>query len=157
MWNTNKIVFWLTHLIVMFLEIDFDKMVERLERFIDDVIAYNLPWFLFVCLSLFRSIYHPRGHAHLSAFVAPEREYSTLFCINNLPGRFFLFWVFYINVGMKVNSGYGNNIFGSPHRLFSNNKIILFYCGRQEECTIIIILRLLLHCTHAQHIITWPA
>ena len=90
MWNTNKIVFWLTHLIVMFLETDSDKMVERLERFIDDVIAFNLPRFLFVCLSLFRSIYHPRGHAHLSAFVAPEREYSTLFCINNLPGRFFL-------------------------------------------------------------------
>ena len=60
----------------MFLEIDFDKIVERLERFIDDVIVYNLPWFLFVCLSLLRSIYHPRGHAHLSAFVAPESECS---------------------------------------------------------------------------------
>ena len=61
----------------MFLEIDFDKMVERLERFIDDVIAYNLSGFLFVCFSLLRSIYHPRGHAHLSAFVDPESECST--------------------------------------------------------------------------------
>ena len=25
LWNTNKIVFWCTHIIVMFLEIDFDK------------------------------------------------------------------------------------------------------------------------------------
>ena len=39
---------------------------------------------------------------------------------------------------MKVNSENGNNIFGSPHKLFSNNKITLFYCGQQEERTLII-------------------
>ena len=76
-------VFWFTHLIVMFLEINVDKIVERLERFIYDVKVYNynLPWFLFFCLSSLRSIYHPRGHAHLSAFVDPESECSMFLLI----------------------------------------------------------------------------
>ena len=34
-------VFWFTHLIVMFLEINFDKIVERLERFIYDMTSFE--------------------------------------------------------------------------------------------------------------------
>lgn len=69
----------------------------------------------------------------MSAFVAPESECS-MFVLIIYEVDFSCFE----NMDMKVNSENGNNTFGSPHKLFSDNKIILFYCGRQEEHTIII-------------------